>query len=322
MFLRIQTAFKKITVSQWVLVVLCLLAFGTSMGSWFITPPDGRNPDWWTSWLQNFSTEMFGAISTFILFELIIGRSEKTQVRIEEIQRRKADMIRRLRSGDLGNAKVALVEARDNGWLQDGTLADADLEDANLEGMNLKGANLAHVTLERANLSKANLERANLSKANLSEANLSEANLSEANLDEAYLNKANLRGANLSKANVISTNLEGANLTHVNLKESWLVASDLEGADLKQANLSYTYLESAWLMKTCLEDANLEGAELGEARLWGANLNGAIFKHATLPDRTTWTTQTDMGRFTDKTHPHFFCSEDDLDMLKWFYSNN
>ncbi|MGV2436529.1 MAG UNVERIFIED_CONTAM: flagellar transcriptional regulator FlhC [Anaerolineae bacterium] len=62
MFLRIQTAFKKITVSQWVLVVLCLLAFGTSMGSWFITPPDGRNPDWWTSWLQNFSTEMFGAI--------------------------------------------------------------------------------------------------------------------------------------------------------------------------------------------------------------------------------------------------------------------
>ncbi|MFZ4829153.1 MAG: pentapeptide repeat-containing protein, partial [Phototrophicaceae bacterium] len=155
MFVRIHTAFKKITVSQWVLVGLFIMAFGTSIGSWLITPPDGRNADWWTSWLQNFSTEMFGAITTFILFELIVGRSEKEQARLQEIQQRKAEILRRLQSGDSTVTKVAFEEARAEGWLRDGTLANADLAGANLEGMNLEGANLARVDLAGANLRHA-----------------------------------------------------------------------------------------------------------------------------------------------------------------------
>jgi hypothetical protein len=69
-------------------------------------------------------------------------------------------------------------------------------------------------------------------------------------------------------------------------------------------------------MKTCLEDANLEGAELGEARLWGANLNSAIFKHATLPTEPLGQPKRIWDASQIKTHPHFFCSEDDLNILE------
>ncbi len=255
MFVRIHTAFKKITVSQWVLVVLSLMAFGASIGSWFITPPDGRNADWWTSWLQNFSTEMFGAITTFILFELIVGRSEKAQARLQEIQRQKADILRRLRSGDLAIVRVALEEAQAEGWLQDGTLANADLGDANLEGMNLKGANLARVDLAGANLRHAKLDH------------------------------ANLEGANIGGGTLESASLMSANLTEANLYEAHLVGTQLANTNLTRANLDGATLRGCYLRRTTLEEA-------------------------TLPDGTTWTTETDMGRFTDDTHPHFFDTEE------------
>ena len=39
------------------------------------------SPAWWVGWLQNFSTEMFGAFLTFVLLTLVLGnRQEKERL--------------------------------------------------------------------------------------------------------------------------------------------------------------------------------------------------------------------------------------------------
>lgn len=227
MFRNIQAFFRKITIAQWVLMVLSVMAFGTSIASWFITPLEGRNADWWTGWFQNFSTEMFGAITTFILFELIIGRSEQKQARIEQEQRQKADLIRRLRSGDLAIVRVAVDEAREQGWLGDGTLTGIDLQGANLEGINLQGGNFARTNLEGAILRHARLENSNLSEVNLTEAILDYASLMNANLIGANLYTAHLQSAKLMNTNLSGANLDGAMMVGCHLRRTTLTNATL-----------------------------------------------------------------------------------------------
>jgi len=46
------------------------------------------------------------------------------------------------------------------------------------------------------------------------------------------------------------------------------------------------------------------------SNLQGATLDGATFDQTTtLPDKTLWTPDTDMTRFTDPDHPQFWRSE-------------
>jgi hypothetical protein len=80
-------------------------------------------------------------------------------------------------------------------------------------------------------------------------------------------------------------------------------------------------LESAMLM-----DANLCGADLRNTNLKWADLTRTRLDETTiLPDGTTWTPQTDMGRFTDPDHSEFF-QPDYADMgasaPKWWRTSN
>lgn len=55
-----------------VFLLLVILTASTSIGSAFMNVT-GADSSWWSGWLQNFSTEMMGAIATFLLFEGIIS---------------------------------------------------------------------------------------------------------------------------------------------------------------------------------------------------------------------------------------------------------
>ena len=57
-----------------ILMFLALLTSGASAAIALVLEVE-TTPQWWTGWLQNFSTEMFGAAVTFILLELVVSRA-------------------------------------------------------------------------------------------------------------------------------------------------------------------------------------------------------------------------------------------------------
>lgn len=208
-----------------VFYILILITFFTSLSSGIINP-DKADMAWWSGWLQNFSTEMMGAIATFALFELVVGsRNEKKNLIIQ------------MGSKDKVTALNAVEQLRANGWLKDGSLKGAELRKANLQGANLENANLSGAWLWRANLERAYLSFANLSGARLINTNLEHADMRRANLESASLREANLEraylgAANLSDASLMKANLEGASLREANLK-----GAELWAVNLKHANM-------------------------------------------------------------------------------------
>jgi uncharacterized protein YjbI with pentapeptide repeats len=228
----------------------------------------------------NLATELAGALVTYILLQLVIGRREEEEVK-------KANLIAQMGSSVKDVAIAAAEELRRHGWLGDGSLRGAELYGADLRGARLNWADLQGAFLSFANLQGADLVGANLQRVLLYEANLQGADLRRANLQEVSLTKANLQ-----KAILAATGLQGAFLNEANLQGAFLTAADLQETDLTDANL---------------QEASLAFAHLQGARMYGADLRGAdLSKHTTLPDGTKWTPDTDMARFTDTDHPDFW----------------
>jgi len=267
---------------------------------------------WWVSWLQNFSTEMFGAFLTFVLIELIVGGRERRNFEKHELM---DHLLHHLTNPTNGEATAALDELHELGWLTDGSLKgkylghaelkSAVLERADLEGACLEMANLQFASLRAINLQGANLRRANLRGAKLTSATMQEANLVNANLAEAYL-----EGANLQSAHIGFADIHDAQMVIANLQKAYLEGANLEGANLSFANLKNAHLEGADLKKVKLQGANLEGVCLSMADLEFADLSRATFdEHTVLPDQTHWSPAEDMRRFTEPSHPAFWRSE-------------
>jgi hypothetical protein len=110
--------------------------------------------------------------------------------------------------------------------------------------------------------------------------------------------------------------LQGAFLVGANLQEAYLGRANLHEADLSGANLQGADLSGANLQEVGLSFTNLYGARLRGANLQEAELDVAEFDEKTaLPDdssveRSFWTPDTDMVRFTDPDHPDFWRSDD------------
>jgi uncharacterized protein YjbI with pentapeptide repeats len=228
----------------------------------------------------NLATELAGALVTYVLLQLVIGRREEKEAK-------KADLIAQLGSQVPGMAIAAAEELRRHGWLYDGSLQRASLGGANLQGANLIMADLQEAFLNGANLQKTYLFRANLQKARLAGAELQRADLTYTNLQEAYLAEAKLQKAFLVQAD---------------LQQACLPKTNLQGVLLAWANLKGAYLEKADLQGAILVGADLQGANLREANLERTEFN----KGTTLPDGTKWTPDTDMARFTDPNYPDFW----------------
>ena len=192
-----------------VFYILVFITLATSIGSGFLNP-ELADRAWWSGFLQNFSTEMMGAIATFALFELVIEARKRTEDKQEAIDKEKTTLIIQMGSKDNATAITAVEQLHMNGWLEDGSL----------KGMVSDRPNLSDAHLWKANLSDVEWFEANLSGANLGEANLSDAHLFGSNLSGAEIDNANLSGANLSEANLKHADLSGANLSGTNLKHA------------------------------------------------------------------------------------------------------
>jgi uncharacterized protein YjbI with pentapeptide repeats len=144
----------------------------------------------WEGLALNFGTEMAGAVVTYLLLELVIGRTERREAK-------KADLIAQMGSKAQDVAIAASEQLARCGWLYDGSLRGADLNGANLPGVWLVRADLQGAYLEGATLLRANLNGANLQGANLMGAELQRAALWGAKLKGGNLDGANLQGASL-----------------------------------------------------------------------------------------------------------------------------
>ena len=93
----------------------------------------------WPGLLLNFGTEMAGAVVTYLLLELVIGRREEREAKLEaekqQLEAKKADLIAQMGSQVQDVAIAAVEELRRHGWLTDGSLRGA-----NLQGKPAKGS--------------------------------------------------------------------------------------------------------------------------------------------------------------------------------------
>lgn len=182
----------------------------------------------WAGAALNFSTEMAGAVVTYLLLEIVLGSKQ-----------RKQHLIAQMGSSVNEIAIVAVEELRRNRWLFDGSLKNAVIGlgelsglagAANLRGANLKSAMMNGVYLFVANLEGANLTDAKLVNANLNGANLKDANFYDASLDGAEFVDADLQGASLSRAYLGGAELHGAKLQGAMLDCYGLDKANLEAA--------------------------------------------------------------------------------------------
>jgi pentapeptide repeat protein len=191
------------------------------------------------------------------------------------IGRSKPILIRQMASRDNKLALQAVEALKARGWFRDGSLQCAHLERANLCG---------------AALAMADLERAVLRYADLSRAYLGDTNLRGADMEEVVLHRANLR-------NVI---LREANLTRADLRGAYAPAAQLHGA-----NLGYANLQECNFWQAALFGVNLQGADMVKAIFYET----AFDSSTVLPDGTSWSSTTDLRRFTDPASPNFWSVE-------------
>jgi len=192
------------------------------------------SPAWWVSWLQNFSTEMFGAFLTFILLELIVSGREKRREEEREGQALKERLIREIKRGNNAQIRAAIEELNALGYLNNESLKRAYV----FEGRDLQGVNFRHADLHGLSFAGSEMQKANLEYANL---------------NSAYMEYVNLQGANLRSVKLRRADLEYANITHTHLNDA-----DLQGALLRAAKLQGTILMEANLQNAILEDAEFD----------------------------------------------------------------
>lgn len=99
----------------------------------------------WRGLLGNLSTELMGAVITYVIIERIV----QDGVNQDELKKK---LIRRLENPQTGVTWEVIQELRHQGWLEDGSLYGWFLKRANLSGVSLMGADLNGLGLYRCNL--------------------------------------------------------------------------------------------------------------------------------------------------------------------------
>ncbi len=279
-------SFNKLSSAQLtnlILVILILIAVGMA-GIQVIREKQSID-----DFINNLSTELFGAAITFYALELVI-RPKKQQ---EDTTSRKAQLILDMSSQVNPVALKAVEELSINGWLRDGSLQQANLSGANLRNAQLREARLEGVVLSEAQLNGAQMQFASLQKAYLVHGDLEGATVSNVKLQGANLRNANCSGCDFSDANLSGVDFENGNLKNTTLRYTNFSGAFLWQVNLENANLYYTKLQGAALVL-----ANLRGVK---------NIEDARFDENTvLPNSDTWYEGYDLAIFTDPSHPDFW----------------
>lgn len=262
----------------------------------------------------NLYTELISVGATILILDRLAERREDRRREAEL----KARLIREAGSDVNSIAKQAVYELREHGWLtgESGLLKsekfwNANLANTNLEAINLSKANFLGANLTNTNLSTANLSQTGLENVNLEEANLFNANLYRADLSGSNLTGSNLGFANLSKAVLWNINLANADLKYADLTNASLFIANLDSVNFTNSNLSKIICSQTIFTNTNLQNSNLTGAMLSNIKfdekviLPDAKHAGEDAYGNPIYDKY-WTPDTDMTRYTDPNHPHFW----------------
>lgn len=269
------------TLNNWhVFYILVFITLATSISSAFLNP-ELADKTWWSGFLQNFSTEMMGAIATFALFELVVGSRNEMK-----------NLIIQMRNANNATALSFLNQINTHGWLENGAL----------KGMNLSGSNL-----QKGNFCNANLQGVNFKNSNLRESDLTYANLQDIDLRGSDLQASKLLHTNLQKAYLKHSNLQDTHIEKVNLKGAIILVSSFQNALIYESNLEQAQLLGCNLSNATINKCNLKGAALANSNLKGANLFTNLEhlnmfgvecdENTTLPDGTKWTADVDWSQF-------------------------
>jgi uncharacterized protein YjbI with pentapeptide repeats len=237
---------------------------------------------------------MYGAIATYLLFELLVG---------ERNSRRR--ILRELGGQDHATSMKALQEATDEGMLRDGTLRGVKIKRADLSGGDFHRAVLVEADFFRCNLNGTRFQSADLTSASLSTCQLEGTNFWEAKMTKARVRFSHAMEARFQGVHAIEANFSETDFRHANFQGAALLRVNFHKSDLRD---------------TSFARANLAGANLTEARLAGAILDNVVFtKETVLPDAKLvkvkngvhiydqyWNPQVDMRRYTDPNHPDFW----------------
>jgi len=216
--------------AKW-LVAAAFIAMGVTalLSSLRLSVPTGppyslQDPElraWLAGFLRSFSTGILGALSTFLLVELILrGVQRRQEEERDEALRAEAEVKTRKRLQVSAIARLA--QAEDDPRIRQTILEEMKSLDLLMgvcfpRGIDLREADLNNTDLSQATLVDANLRNANLQHARLHGANMRLASLRFANLEDADLSDADLRWADMDCANLTSADFTGANLGSANL---------------------------------------------------------------------------------------------------------
>ncbi len=189
------------------------------------------------TFLENFTTELFGITLTVLVIDYFNERRDDLQ--------KKQQLMREMNSRDNGLVMRALEELRANRWLYDGSMNGIELHKVNLKKINLWHARLEQASITYCKLNKVELYRSNLDGACLNVSNLTNADLTNTSLVGALLQRVNLSGANLTDANLRNADLsflfDFEHMSEVsNLNNAILVGANLEGATITDRQLVHT----------------------------------------------------------------------------------
>lgn len=152
-------------------------------------------------------------------------------------------LIQRLRSKHHGTINDALNEARQRGWLHDGSLDGALIYGAKWQGQDLRGAKLRGATLSGVVLQNANLTDADFSNSEM--------------IDSDW------RGAKAHRGRFVGVDAIAAKLSTADFTDA-----DLSGVTLGNATLSFTKFHH-----TILEDVDFNNAILDNTQFSDVNLS-------------------------------------------------
>jgi hypothetical protein len=168
-----------------ILRIITLIAFLSSLISLLMrfSYDAASSGDWLEGWLQNFSTELFGALLTFIVIEKIVGGRARQRDADERRRLDQMNMTMLLRQETNAESKIAIVHE----MIRLDLIRGAWLSGLNLQGFNFNSLNLEGTRLGGANLQNANLVSANLRNVTLDAADLRGADLADADMENALL---------------------------------------------------------------------------------------------------------------------------------------
>lgn len=158
-------------------------------------------------------------------------------------------LIQRLRSKHTPTIREALTEARQRGWLQDGTLDGALIYGAKWQGVDLTGARIRNATLSGVVLQGSNLTDADFSGSEM--------------IDSDW------RGATARRVKMVGVDAIAAKLSTVDFTDA-----DLSGVTLGNATLSFTRFHH-----TTLHDVELNSAILDNTQFADVDLSSARNLH-------------------------------------------